>query len=384
MTAAQENPALTIIVLIDALGWEVIHRFGFCEKLLTRAGPLETVLGYSSAAIPSLLCGEPPSAHGAWAMYRYAPDKSPFRLLRYFPKLPHALEWRIRVLTRWVTERRKTIKGYYDLYEIPLNVLGFFDVAQRGDPYTPGGLGRESFFDRLVKEDVPFKVWTYRDPEADNFDALRRSIDGEHRVLFLYTAELDALMHRMGTGHAKVEESLRAYERSLTGLLETAAAAGRETTLFVFSDHGMTDVKKVVDLKAEVKTWGYRTGRDFMAFYDSTMARFWCHPKITTDLIRRLDETGWGRVLPEAELEALGCRFDDDSYGEIIFLTAPGNLIVPSYMSGKPVAAMHGYHPDDPYSNGCFLTNDASCRLPSSILDVKDLIVGHVLGMEAR
>jgi hypothetical protein len=112
------------------------------------------------------------------------------------------------------------------------------------------------------------------------------------------------------------------------------------------------------------------------------MARFWCHPDITGDLVRRLDGTGWGRVLTDGELEAMGCRFEDASYGEVIFLTAPGHLIVPSYMAREPVAAMHGYHPDDPFSRGCFLTNDSKIRLPVSILDVKDLIVGHV--METR
>jgi predicted AlkP superfamily pyrophosphatase or phosphodiesterase len=191
-------------------------------------------------------------------------------------------------------------------------------------------------------------------------------------------------MHRVGAGHAEVEKSLKAYQRTLADLIDTAAAAGRKTALFVFSDHGMTDVKKIVNLRAEVKKWGYRTGRDFMAFYDSTMARFWCHPKITAGLKDRLDGTGWGRVLPDAELESLGCRFDDNSYGEVIFLTSPGNLIVPSYMGREPVAAMHGYHPGDPDSHGCFMTNSDDCRLPVSILDVKDLIVEHVLAMETR
>jgi len=378
MTAANTS-RLTIILLIDALGWEIVREHDFCEALLPCSGPLDTILGYSSAAIPSLLSGTPPSVHGAWAMYRYAPETSPFKFLRRVPRLPHPLEWRLRALTRWITEKRKTIKGYYDLYEIPLDVLGYFDVAHHGDPYVPGGFGEETFFDRLAKENVPFKVWTYRTPEPKNLEALRNSIDSPNRVLFLYTAELDALMHRVGTVHGAVAEKLRSYEKWVRTLLDAASSAGRDTTFFLFSDHGMTDVKTVVDLKSEVRKWGYRMGRDFMAFYDSTMARFWCDPKIKDDLIERLEGSGWGRVLPAAELEALGCRFADDSYGEVIFLVAPGYLIVPSYMGKEPVAAMHGYHPQDPSSRGCFFSNDSSRRLPESILDLKDLLVTHVL-----
>ena len=381
MTTTGNTSRLTIIFLIDALGWEIARKHDFCATLLPCSGPLDTILGYSSAAIPSLLSGTPPSVHGAWAMYRYAPETSPFKFLRRVPRLPRPMEWRLRAFTRWVTEKRKTIKGYYDLYEIPLDVLGYFDVAHHGDPYLPGGFGEETFFDRLVKENVPFKVWTYRTPEPKNLEGLRNSIDSPSRVLFLYTAELDALMHRVGTVHGDVAEKLRSYENWVRTLLDAASSAGRDTTFFLFSDHGMTDVTTVVDLKSEVRKWGYRMGRDFMAFYDSTMARFWCDPKIADDLVRRLDGSGWGRVLPAAELEALGCRFGDDSYGEVIFLCAPGYLIVPSFMGKEPVAAMHGYHPEDTSSRGCYFSSDSKPRLPESILDLKDLLVTHVLEM---
>ena len=374
-SAAQK---LTVIVLIDALGWEIVRKFNFCADMLPQSGPLETVLGYSSAAIPSLLSGQPPERHGAWAMYRYDPDKSPFKLLRYLPKLPHALQWRMRVLTKRILARRKTIRGYYDLYEIPVDVLGYFDIAQRGDPYAPGGMSDETFFDRLVADGVPYKLWTYRTPEAANFDALLSSLEGDSRVLFLYSADLDALMHRVGIFHNEVSTKLAQYQRHLERIVSRAAELEREATVYLFSDHGMTDVSSVVDLMGEVDKWGYRPGRDVMAFYDSTMARFWCKPEIRDDLALRLNGTGWGHVITQDELEMFGCNFDDRSYGDVIFLLSPGGLIVPSFMGKKPLGAMHGYHPDDRYSKGCFLTNDVTGDLPVSILDLKAYLLDRV------
>ncbi len=124
------NP-LKVVFLIDALGWRIAERFGFCRELFEKRAPLDTVLGYSSAAIPSLLSGTTPSEHGAWAMWRRADEgRSPFRYLRYVPKLPHALDWRVRNLVRRFTNRRRLIDGYYDLYEIPVHLLARFDVAQ--------------------------------------------------------------------------------------------------------------------------------------------------------------------------------------------------------------------------------------------------------------
>jgi predicted AlkP superfamily pyrophosphatase or phosphodiesterase len=364
----------TVIILIDALGWEIAQKYAFCSDLLPRSGPLDTVLGYSSAAIPSLLSGEPPSRHGAWAMYRYAPERSPFKWLRAFPQLPHALEWRMRVFTRWLTDRRRAIRGYYDLYDIPLRFLSYFDVAQRGDPYTPGGMDRETLFDSLVARGVDYKLWTYRTAEAGNFEALMNALDSDCPMLFLYTAELDALMHRVGIFDSEVEAKLREYERHVAAIMER-----HDLTVYLFSDHGMTDVSRVVDVAKEVERWGYRPGSDVVAFYDSTMARFWCRPELREELIERLNGTGWGRVVSESELEAYGCHFDDNAYGDVIFLVSPGGLIVPSFMGREAINAMHGYDPDDPFSKGCFMTNERSAALPSSILDLKDYLLERIL-----
>lgn len=380
MTGGAEISRLTVILLIDALGWDIARRFAFCRGLFDRSGPLETILGYSSAAIPSLLTGVPPSEHGAWAMYKYSPERSPFRLYRRLPRLPHAAQWRLRALTRRIIERRRTIRGYYDLYEIPLEVLGHFDVAEHGDPYAVGGLPRESIFDRLAARGVAFRMWTYRTPEKENFKALRAAVASPARVLFLYTADLDALMHRVGTSHERVGAKLAEYERWIEAVVEEASSRKREATFFLFSDHGMTDVVKSVDLRAKVESWGYRFGRDFVAFYDSTMARFWCEARRRNDLAARLDDTSWGRVLEEEELRSLGCRFDGAPYGDLIFLLKPGYLIVPSFMGREPLAAMHGYHPDDPSSFGCFYTTASGHELPRSILNIKSVLTRHILG----
>jgi hypothetical protein len=238
----------------------------------------------------------------------------------------------------------------------------------------------ETFFDRLVAEQVPYKLWTYRTPESQNFEALRSAVEAENRVLFLYTAELDALMHVVGVFHDDVRRKLEQYERNIAAVLDSATKAGRDLTLHLFSDHGMTDVDRVVDLMGEVENWGYRLGRDVTAFYDSTMARFWCASRIKDDLIRRLNATGWGRVVTDAELEAFGCRFEDRSYGEVIFLVAPGALIVPSYMGKEAIRAMHGYHPDDLFSKGCFMTTDGSRKPPASIMEMKDYLLTSIRG----
>jgi len=375
---ARTNSELTVVVLIDALGWEIVQHFGFASTLLPQSASLGTVLGYSSAAIPSLLSGTKPSEHGSWAMYRYSPSTSPFKFLRFLPSLPHALEWRLRRWVRRILDRRKVIKSYYDLYEIPPHMLSYFDVAARSDPYTPGGLSRETLFDRLESSGVRYRQWNYRTPETENFRELISLAGSDNELLFLYTAELDALMHRVGIFHDDVRKKLAWYEERLAEIIAAAGDAGRTLRLYLFSDHGMTDVSSAVNLMHEVESWGFRLGSDVVAFYDSTMARFWCDGDTRTQLSKRLNATGWGRVVSDEELEAFGCRFEDGSYGEIIFLLSPGGLIVPSFMGREPIAAMHGYDPDDRFSKGCFMSNDTSNGCPESILDLKKFLLQRI------
>lgn len=362
---------LTVVFLIDALGWELVQETGFCRDVLARRAPLGTVLGYSSAAIPSLLSGATPAEHGSWAMYRLADEGSPFGYLRILPPLPHVLQWRVRRLARRITDRRGVIDGYYDLYEIPVHVLGRFDVAQHQDPYRRGGLSRETVFDAWHARGVSYRLWTYRTPEAENMEALLSSIGAGERVLFLYTAELDAQMHRVGVFEDEVAERLRRYEDFIERIFETGAQRGVDVEVHVLSDHGMTPVDRSVDLWGALERRGLRLGRDYLAFYDSTMARMWCDDEVLGAARSHLQETGTGRLVTGDELDAWGCRFPDARYGRHILLADPGVMIVPSFMGSERIAAMHGYDPDDRFSKGCFLTSDAGAQPPSSILGAK-------------
>jgi hypothetical protein len=368
---------LAVVLLIDALGWEVAERFGFCQGLLGGRRPLGTVLGYSSAAIPSLLSGTTPSQHGAWAMWRRAaPGASPFGYLRRLPPLPHALEWRARRAVRWFTDRTGKIRGYYDLYEIPLHLLSHFDVSHHQDPYQPGGLARETIFDHFQADGTRYRMWYYRTPEADNMASLLDALTGDDDVLFLYTAELDALMHRVGIFDLAVEKKLRGYERFVGSIFQQSRRAGREVAVYLLSDHGMTDVHTTVDAWGDLTRAGLSLGTDYLAFFDSTMARLWCDGRVREAAAGVL--AGAAQELTDGQLTDHGCLFEDRSYGDAIFVAHPGVMFVPSFMGRAPVAAMHGYDPNDRYSLGCFMTNDERGEPPASILDVKRYLLDRV------
>src|SRR5580704_4803806 len=59
-----------IFVLVDALGWEWVKATRFLEGIAPHRRALQTVLGYSAGAIPSILTGCTPAEHGRLAMYQ--------------------------------------------------------------------------------------------------------------------------------------------------------------------------------------------------------------------------------------------------------------------------------------------------------------------------
>jgi len=359
---------VTLVFLIDALGWEIAEHFGFGQAQFATRASLGTVLGYSAAAIPSLLSGTTPSAHGSWAMFRRANERGTFQSLRWIPPLPHAVDWRARRWIRRWLDRRGRVHAYYDLYEIPTHLLHHFDVAQTGDPFRPGGLARETVFDWMQAQGIRYRLWDYRTAESENLRGARDALSGAFDVLFVYTAELDALMHRVGIFHASVGERLGAYASFLDDMRAAARAHDVELETVLLSDHGMTDVTDVVDVWSEAQRQGLRVGRDYLAFFDSTMARTWGGEDVASVMTRAMGEKG--RRLDAHELRAFGCHFPAGEYGDDVFLAHPGVLIVPSFMGARRIAAMHGYHPEDRYSRGVFMT-DAAMPAPSSILGFK-------------
>jgi hypothetical protein len=264
---------VTLVFLIDALGWQIAERFAFASARLPQRRELGTVLGYSSAAIPSLLSGATPVEHGSWSMFRRAGAGGTFRFLRALPPLPHALEWRLRPWVRRWVDRREHVGAYYDLYEIPLHLLSHFELGQTGNSFEPGGLAAETVFDWMRARGVRYRLWDYRSDEEANFAQAERALSDPPDVLFVYTAELDALMHRVGIFHDDVCARLARYESFLASMADAAARAGVALDTVILSDHGMTDVTRTVDVIGALDDAGLKAGKDYVAFFDSTMAQ---------------------------------------------------------------------------------------------------------------
>ena len=191
-------------------------------------------------------------------------------------------------------------------------------------------------------------------------DALLCDIDrGEISFAFLYTAQLDGLLHLHDRFSVEIKKKMRWYEEQLEKIVEMAGDKYDSFTLNVISDHGMTPLAGTVDLKKDIEALNLEFGRDYVATYDSTMGRFWpLNDSAETLILETLENAPHCSIVTEEQKKKYGIDFTDDMYGKIILLMEPGWQISPSDMGKKPLPGMHGFSPEDKDSYASFMSSD--------------------------
>jgi hypothetical protein len=356
------KPILPLFIFIDACGWEIIKDDPFCNTVAPNRRRLESVFGYSSACVPSILSGRWPDEHRNWCYFVYDPKHSPFRWLKPLQWLPRALTSR-RVVRRWLSKLVKTqlgFRGYFDLYNIPFKHISLFDFTEKKSPLRPRGMNRgANISDFLAESGIAHHVSDPERGETENLDAMLADVKaGRIDFGLAYWPDLDGLLHREGNQSPEISPMLRGYEERIRRLLDAAQEQYEEVRLYVFSDHGMANCGTLLDLKAAIEQLPLQMGKDYAVVYDSTMARFWFfNDRARVSISETLRNIPEGALVPDAELERLHCLFPDRYFGESIFLLREGVLIVPSHMGERPIRAMHGYHPEEKHSYAALLTN---------------------------
>jgi predicted AlkP superfamily pyrophosphatase or phosphodiesterase len=366
---------IALYVFIDALGWEIYQKYGFMKSLAPTSRRLKTTFGFSSAADPSILTGRYPDEHGHWSSFLYDPENSPFKWMSLLSKLPPVIfdRWRVRHNLSKVIKRLNSYTGYFELYQVPFKYLPYFDYLEKHDYFVPGGiLQTDTIFDWCVEKGIPYYCSNWRQSEDRILLENKREISAaEIKLAYVYLPKLDGIMHNHGPFSEATRAKLHELEEQITGLYNFATKLYDEVALYVISDHGMAPVTGSVDLIKIVENLGLVYGKDYIAFYDSTMARFWwLKPAAREIVLSRLAEEKSGMIVEQKDLGPLRVRFEHNRFGDDYFLMQEGTLINPSYMGLKVIPGMHGFHPDAPHSYSVMLSNR---EIPEDIQSITDI-----------
>jgi len=356
---------LSLFMFIDALGWEIIKDRDFLKDIAPHRYRVGMQFGYSSTAIPTILTGEKPTIHKHFSFYYYAPDKSPFKIFRYLllPYLPGSIvdRWRVRHILSKLVAKLYGYTGYFEMYAMPFDRIHYFDYIEKTDMFVPDGLKPvKNLADKLEERGIPYHISNWRLKEIENIEALIKEIrTGEIRFAFLYTAAMDGLLHMVTKDGKEIDEKIEWYSGQIQRIIEEVKKRYDDFYFAVLSDHGMTTLAGVVDVKSQVEGLGLKFGEDYVAVYDSTMGRFWfLNEQAEERILNLVHQIPHSHVLSEEEEKKYFIDFENHMYGEKYLLMDPGWQIEPCHMGIKALPAMHGFAPEHEDSYAALLSSE--------------------------
>ncbi|MHA1277499.1 MAG: alkaline phosphatase family protein [Candidatus Helarchaeota archaeon] len=368
-----------LIILIDAYGLDLFESKNtpFLHNFITKLkfGP---ILGYTSAILPAIFSGTYPEENNYWVNYYFDPKDTPLKIytryLRYFPKFIDNQR-----LLRWISFRflkffKPTESLGYHSANIPFQALKFFNFHKKifTDPHVLGDI--KTIFDLLREKKRPFSYLGWPVFNESNIFREFQSQIKQTETIFLYLPRLDELIHKYGKNSDKIERYLRHLDKKLQGMINSIQKF--DPKIIIHSDHGMSAIRQTFNLEHLVQQSNLKLGKDYLAFYDATIARFWIFNQTAENKLKHLlSNSTFGKILTESDIRRFKLNFSHNQYGDLIFLLNEGNYIHPNYFSilfGTP-KAVHGYDPTLDSQSGIFLTNFKINLKEVSIKDTFDI-----------
>ena len=379
-SVTDHRPRRVLVAFVDALGPAQAELLSPALGDLRERRALRGILGYSCAALPTLLTGRPPRVHGRMCTFRRAGEDgilAPLRWLGLLPRLVHERAFVRRAAAKLIA-RHAGSTGYLDLYRIPPRELGWLDVAEREDLFAASEIGgATSFLHRAREAGVSVDVTPWQLPEEARFAAaVARARTAPATLTFAYATELDGVMHGAGPSSRRAEEAGRRVSERIAELRDVLAR-GADLTTVVVGDHGMAEVGRTVDPRPVV-----RGIPGLRYFVDSTFLRLWGAPRALRAVAARFEGEGVpGRFLDADALTLRDAPVDGAPYGEAMVVLDEGAVFAPSFVGGVP-RGMHGYDLDAGSSQAALLSDGALSESCRSLEDVAGAILG-ALGLPA-
>jgi len=302
------------------------------------------------------------------------------------PYLPGSIvdRWRVRHILSKLVAKLYGYTGYFEMYAMPFDRIHYFDYIEKTDMFVPNGIKPvKNLADKLEEKGIPYHISNWRLKEIENIEALIKEIEeGEIRFAFLYTAAMDGLLHMVTKDGKEIDEKIEWYSGQIQRVIEAVKKRYDDFYFAVLSDHGMTTLAGVVDVKSQVEGLGLKFGEDYVAVYDSTMGRFWFLNKQAEErILNLLHQVPHSHVLSEEEEKKYDIDFENHMYGEKYLLMDPGWQIEPCDMGIKALPAMHGFAPEHEDSYAALLSSEPVDIPLNCVDDFHHLMVKKMEGL---
>ncbi len=370
-----------LVFFLDAIRFDYLEdgHMPYLSELGTigTAHRLSTILAFDGIA-PTAYTGVYPDSHSIWTQF-VRDEHGQFNWLKPFMPVATAIDrllgvsqtskkiFRHSLLT--LSRMNGQLNGYPSIGQIPLNLLTRFGVATQENFLTADSINYyPTFLTILRRNGLGVQIIDHPQIGSDK-NVVEAALDVKHPsdVTFLRLWDLDSITHKNGVNSREALSAVRENDENVKRIVEHFQKITNDAVnVFIFADHGMVNVKGSVDLVRPLEEIGLRLGIDYLAFLDSTIARFWGVDDVIYRIKTTLQELDSGRILNAEDLLKLHIP-SADQYGKLLFLANPGVLIRPNFYQGHgSIAAMHGYDPSTPDMDTVFVTNVANPRSSNS------------------
>lgn len=294
---------------------------------------------------------------GNFTAIGYIPERSPYRndgfILGLFELLKKTyLRAYNRLFNRWRIKNKKTLNGY----RIPPKTLAKLGLTEDGGKQL---IPHREIFHILEEEGLTYTMDGFtsladlgRRSNLTVSELATREMKKGTDFIPLYIGETDSIGHRFGNDIENIKPTLKSVDNILKEIYQLAAQTGY--SFCVMGDHGMVPVTKKLDVMSMVQKTKCKLHKDYEAFFDSTMVRFWffndeAKSVITKALKEELSEDGI--IVDKSNFSKYRVPLDvlaEDGkpvYGELVWCANPGVLVSPDYFhsSTESENGMHGY-----------------------------------------
>jgi hypothetical protein len=366
------SASTVVFILLDAFRWDYINPVD--SPLLSEmckagvyAERLVTSTGFTQRS--AIFCGTYPDRTGNFAMFALDTAASPFRFLEpYVPLLALAQRiieggWRgsgrlnVWLRERVIAPRARRLATHAPPAFIPLHLLPLMGITEDGKPiHAPGALPAESLFDLLHGSGIDYQYLMFPEVNCEDdgtLDLALQGRQGRRRLYLIQFSNADLSCHLHGPESPMRHQVVGELDRKLRALKQGFETSFEEVRWLVLGDHGMMQVEETVDVARAVhgnaRRLGWRHGKDYLLFLDSTFARVWAlKEKAQSRVADLFDDPPLGHrgtLITEEIAARYRIPWRDRRYGDLIWWAHPGVLIHPDYFhpSFQTVMGMHGY-----------------------------------------
>lgn len=314
-----------LCIFIDALNPNYLKFMPFLSsmKKVCLHGGLEVPLGYTGN-IASFMTGMWPDKHGIFDLF--IPDDKPKK----------------KTSKKYYLGFKRLVQGKRLFYTPPkTKAMYYFKTALDKNWAQRNCLKLPTIFDVLEKEGRSFESidWPnhYKDRKVRTFfsqsykTVLKKVKKAKSDFIFVHFLDLETA-HDYGVDSIKVIETAKNIDEAVKQLWD------KHEEILIFSDHGMDNIEKEVDIIPEIKKLNLKFGKDFIYIIGSTTVEFWFRNKESKEkIVRMLKKLNYGKIIRNEDFKI--------RTNSLVFLADFKTAFNPNFFSSRKFRAMHGWSP---------------------------------------